>query len=220
MSKEPLQPEGGKGFAGLDSLISDVADDVKAATTQPSTKSTTSAPPTRIEPSASTPSAAGSIAPPRSGNGTVLIVVVGIVGLIVALLLFAESNKTSLPSEAQRTVPSPSPTASRVVPNSVPTPAPSAPKPEYERPPVGQDLVLSAPQIRYCLREKIRLDALDGVLNARSQYEVDRFNALVEDYNSRCGKFRYRRGDLDRVKQEVEQLRSSISSAAILEWRR
>ena len=66
----------------------------------------------------------------------------------------------------------------------------------------------------------MKLDALEGVVNTNSNYEIDRFNVLVDDFNSRCAKYRYRNNDVDRVRKELEPLRSSIGSAAISDWRR
>ena len=223
MSKEPLKPSSGKGFAGLESLVSDVTDDVKAANTRASAGGGTTDPPPKLEQPPGPTSGTGPATSPQSSK--VWIAIVGALCLVVAVAILID--KSNSPSSAlQSPPPSTSSTGSRTSPNPRPIPAPTpqpTPPPvrsEYERPPVGQNLVLSVEQIRYCSKEKIRLDAIDSVVNARSQSEIDRFNTLVDDYNSRCGKFRYRGSDLDRAKREVEALRSSISSAAISEWRR
>jgi hypothetical protein len=68
------------------------------------------------------------------------------------------------------------------------------------------------PQLRYCTAENIRLDAAKVVINSYSDTDIDRFNALVADYNSRCGQFKYRRGTLESARSEVEQHRSEVEA--------
>jgi len=75
-------------------------------------------------------------------------------------------------------------------------------------PPIGSDHVLGTAQIRYCLAEDIRLEAArDGV---RADAEIDRFNSMVEDFNSRCASYRYRRQEFEAVKRQVEADRSLL----------
>jgi len=78
--------------------------------------------------------------------------------------------------------------------------------------------VLGVAQIRYCKTEKVRIDAFENVINNAYDHEVDRFNRIVNDYNSRCGEFRYRRGDVERVERELAPMVASITSAAKSEW--
>jgi hypothetical protein len=54
----------------------------------------------------------------------------------------------------------------------------------------------------------------DAALPRIDRSPTDSFNAGVDEYNSRCGSFRYRTGDLERASREVEQLRSQIVDAA------
>ena len=79
-------------------------------------------------------------------------------------------------------------------------------------PPVGQDLVFSMPQIRYCLAEDIRMEGAKSALNNYIDSDVDRFNAMVADYNSRCGSFRYRSGALESARRDIEPYRSQLQS--------
>jgi hypothetical protein len=76
-----------------------------------------------------------------------------------------------------------------------------------EKPPVGTDRVLTTAQLRYCVSEKIRVEAANKALNVYVSSDVDRFNAMVDDYNSRCGSFRYRRGALESTQRDVERSR-------------
>lgn len=85
---------------------------------------------------------------------------------------------------------------------------------QYVKPPVGTNNVLSVPQICYCIREDIKLDAMrDHIANNN----VDAFNDLVNDYNERCSKFVYNNNDLDYARQMVEAQRIQIEARAIAE---
>ena len=55
---------------------------------------------------------------------------------------------------------------------------------EYSPPPVGRDNVLNVAQIRWCLREKIRIETLRT--QATTNSKIEQFNRLVSGYNSRC----------------------------------
>ena len=84
--------------------------------------------------------------------------------------------------------------------------------PNEDKPPVGRDLVLSMAQIRYCVAEVVRMDGAKSAMNNHVDSDVDRFNAMVADYNSRCGSFRYRSGALESARREVEIYRSQLQS--------
>jgi len=79
-------------------------------------------------------------------------------------------------------------------------------------PPVGQDLVFSTAQIRYCQAEDIRLEGAKSAVNNYIDSDVDRFNAMVADYNSRCGSFRYRSGALESARRDIEPYRNQLQS--------
>ena len=82
--------------------------------------------------------------------------------------------------------------------------------PAQEQPPVGSGLILSETQIRYCLAEDIRTDGSKSALNNYSDGDVDRFNAIVADYNSRCANFRYHRGALESARRDMEPYRTQL----------
>jgi hypothetical protein len=50
--------------------------------------------------------------------------------------------------------------------------------------------------------------AANEAINQYNDSDVDRFNTLVADYNSRCSNFRYREGALEIARSEVERFRS------------
>src|SRR3546814_739566 len=132
--------------------------------------------------------------------------ILGIAAVVGLLLLIGQSNKnTPSPSPSPAPAPAYSPPAQSAAPSYSPPAPPQAPSgPQESKPPVGQDLVFSTAQIRYCLAEDIRMEGAKAALNNYSDSDVDRFNAMVADYNSRCGRFRYRSGALERARRDVE----------------
>jgi len=132
----------------------------------------------------------------------------GIAAVIGAFWLIGKSDKITTAS-----APAYSPPVQSTAPSYSLLPQPQAPsRPVESKPPVGQDLVFSREQIWYCLAEDMRMDGAKSVLNNYSDYDVDRFNAMVADYNSRCGSFRYRSGALEGARREVEPYRSQLQS--------
>ena len=81
-----------------------------------------------------------------------------------------------------------------------------------EVPVVGTKLLLGPAQIRYCLAENIRIDAARVALNEYLESDIGRFNAMVSDYNGRCGNFLYRKGSLESARAEVERHRPTLEA--------
>ncbi|MCY3706279.1 MAG: J domain-containing protein [Gammaproteobacteria bacterium] len=81
------------------------------------------------------------------------------------------------------------------------TSAPTTEKLTFEIPPPGTDLMLSLPQLRWCLREDRMIESYRP--NAVSEWDEDALNRVLDRYNDRCGSFRYRQGDLERARREV-----------------
>ena len=209
-----------KGFAGLSSLVSDVdTPPPPAAKKEPtSTSGASSSPP---PPSAQT-------APPQpqprqqqtyqepsqpssgsSGGKWVL----GIAAVIGVLWLIGQADKPTTSS-----APTYSPPVQSAAPSYSPPAQPQEPsRPAESQPPVGQDTVLSTAQIRYCLAEDIRMDSAKSALNNYIDADVDRFNAMVADYNSRCSSFQYHtnnrgRNDLMSAQRDIEPYRSQLQA--------
>lgn len=78
---------------------------------------------------------------------------------------------------------------------------------EFVKPRTGTERLLGMSELRWCVREEYLIDAGRKALDSND--EVSRFNAMVEDYNARCGSFRYRERDLERARQEVERVTKS-----------
>lgn len=204
----------GKGFAGLSSLVSDV--DTTPPPPAPKTESAGSTTPTgrpaspAAQPQPQQPPQRQTYQePPQPSSGSSGGKwVVGIAVVVGLLWLIGQSNKpTSSPAPAY------SPPAQSAAPSYSPPAQPQAPSvPQESKPPVGQDLVFSTAQIRYCLAEDIRMEGAKAALNNYSDSDVDRFNAMVADYNSRCGSFRYRSGALESARRDVEPYRSQLQA--------
>lgn len=201
-SEEHKKKEQGKGFAGLSSLVSDVDATPPPAPKKTSTSSTGTAP----QPAPQQP-----YKPPQQpGSGSsVGKWMLGIAIGIGMLWLVGQSNKNTSPP-----TPAYSPTAQSASPGySAPNAQPQAPsRPVESKPPVGQGLTLPSEQIAYCVAEDIRLDGAKSAVNSYSNSDVDRFNAMVADYNSRCGSFRYRKGALENARRDIEAIRGLLQA--------
>lgn len=209
-----------RGFAGLSSLVSDVdatarplvggetADTHRASWSPVGHAPTDDArpePQPRRRPSEQAP------LQPLSGffGGKWLLAVVAVIA--VGWLIRQTDNQPSSSPPAY----TPSAQAPSTVAPSLPAqpPRPQVPsRPQEEKPPVGQSLTFSASQIRYCLAEEIRMAGAKSGVNNYSDSDVDRFNAMVADYNNRCSSFRYRRGTLESARQEIEPYRSQLQA--------
>ncbi len=212
--------DGPKGFAGLSSLVSDVdvivsearrnADAIPHAADREAARTNASRP--------SSPSPKPSPAyqsPPQSGVGGSTGKWIAGIAVVIGLIWLASLSDKRTPSESATYTPA---LESQSAPGTPPTWQPPSPsvqgssRPAEESPPAGHALTLTMTQLRYCTAESIRLDAAKVVIDNYSDTDVYRFNALVADYNSRCGQFRYRRGALESARSEVEQYRPEIEA--------
>lgn len=146
-----------------------------------------------------------------------LLIGAGVIFLIIIAANSQQGNKSYYPS--------PTPPSQNSYLQSRPAPASSSPgvtqsptqgvNLQYTKPSVGTNNVLSSSEIRWCLREEIRLEAMRSFIEMDARrYE---FDSLINDYNSRCGSYRYRQGTLEQAKREVESYRSQIVADAMSE---
>ena len=202
-----------KGFGGINSLVSNVdispSNDVK---NEPASATTTTERPA-IHDSQHQQSTSQQHQPNNdeaqsmdegSSGGIWFLVIATVIGALSIIGLSGKSptstNSYSLPE--QTVTPSYSPPAESQAPS----------RPQESMPPVGQDLVFSTAQIRYCLAEDIRMESAKSALNNYIGSDVEYFNAKVADYNSRCGHFRYRRGALESARRDIEPYRSQLQT--------
>lgn len=82
--------------------------------------------------------------------------------------------------------------------------------PSMSAPQYGTDRVLSISEIRYCEAEGIRLDAMRWEIDNNVSSEVDYFNRYVDDFNGRCGSFRYRDGSLESARRDIAKVQSIL----------
>ena len=215
----------GKGFGGFSDLVSDVSKDLESARrTSPSAPINQSQP--KENPSTATPQVSPPQASEAPGTGSGAKWFWGFAIGLAVLIYFIISGR----NESQPYVPR----ANYQPPASIPAPAARAPAPaaapvaqrappsvtnplNEERPPVGDGIALSREQIRYCVSQKLRLDTIEKIVKD-SQGQVDSYNALVNDYNSRCSHFKYRKGVLEDVRAEVEGRRATLEAASKSAW--
>lgn len=218
MSSEPDKnsKNEAKGFAGLSSMVSDV-DVPVAGDTRPSGSNSISSEsfPLRFTPSDQSQSRAPKYQPPSQATGSGVgtrwaigfAVVIGLTWLVSLSNNKSNRHPTAYPPITTSPTTQSSPSISQQAPQVL-----ILTRPTEERPPVGTGYVLSMPQIRYCVAEEIRLDAAKSVINQSTDSDIEKFNALVADYNSRCSNFRYRRGYLESAKSDVERYRAEIAA--------
>jgi len=210
-----------RGFAGLDSMISEVgpasepsvAQNEQEPTARPNRQESTTTP-TAAEPTqVSTGSPGAGSGAGSSGKGWLLIAVGGLV-LLAWLAICGNPSSSSRPPAAYE--PS-APTATNASTSEVPAPSAAVPSPDNEEsvPPVGSGLTLDRSQIRYCLSQRIRMEAWQRRLNENPQMLVDAFNASVSYYNARCSNYRYLRNDLESVSAEVESNRAALMQQGV-----
>jgi len=77
-------------------------------------------------------------------------------------------------------------------------------------PPVGDGLLLTSDQVRYCVYEDRRIKGAERAVNTYEQTSVNTFNAMVDDYNSRCSYFQYRQGALTPIQSEADQIQAQL----------
>ena len=214
----------GKGFAGLSSLVSSID-----ASSVNSEGPTTALPSNGAMPVTGTPAPAPVPEQPKlqpqtrtqsnyqapaqpSGMSSGSKWLIGISVVLVLTWLVSQSDKKSsgtAPSYSSASTSSSTATSPSVWQQpAAPAPAQVPSRPNEETPPIGNGNILTSPQIRYCKAESIRLDAAKYVINQYKNSDIDRFNALVADYNSRCSDYRYRKGAMETASNEVEKFRS------------
>ena len=98
---------------------------------------------------------------------------------------------------------------------------PSVPTEPIERLPVaGSNIVLTQDNIRYCLFQQVRLEAL-GPLTAATDLTI--FDALASDWNARCARAQYPSTERDAIGAELATRRSTLEAQGrefVNRWRR
>lgn len=209
---DPENRNQGKGFKGLQSLGSKSHEPLAPAEHNPyppelppaweegTTEKTTQLQPVQSQ----------TAAPPwRSW-----VIGLGILGAIAVFLIWAGNQSSSSSSYSPSTATGYSSSAPVEPP---PRPATTiselvepAPGPAITMPPVGDGLVLTSDQVRYCVYEDRRIKGAERAVNSYDQTSVNTFNAMVDDYNSRCSYFQYRQGALTPIQSEADQIQAQL----------
>lgn len=225
MSDDKQKGEANKGFAGLNSLLSDVDASVDTEQTsvsgrgeEPVTVKKTGHADTRSQGPTQQASSPGEkrkvtdqISPQVSetGTGGKWILGLGVAALIIWGVSQMGNKGTQTSGAGYSTPTTTASTSTGSQPSYAPSPAPGLAE---EMPSTGSGILLGVGQIRYCLAEDIRLTAAKQAANGNINNDVDRFNLMVADYNSRCSNFRYRKGALESVRSEVERFRTQLEA--------
>jgi hypothetical protein len=197
-----------KGFAGLSSQVSDIDAEIAHANGLPPAPTSTEQGVGHTE-RLDTHSEGQS--PKNSGSSVKPVVWWGIGAAVLGIFWFAGQSGTGPASSPPPAVYSDEPSPPEI---TVEGQAPGAPQALIEeRPPVGYGLEHSVGQIRYCLAEKIRISAAEPIVNSYNSAQVDRFNAMVSDYNSRCGQYRYLDSSMNLARSDVEAHRAELEQA-------
>lgn len=214
-----------KGFGGFNDLVSDITKEVEAPVTKRSP--TVTEPSSKSLPNAQQDSPSRPVLPTQTHNSgnvpsgssrTNWVWWVAGIFFIIAIAIGSgekDADDFSTPPVTQQTVSDSYSSSTSPEVLSEPQPASVEVLNQEEMPPVGTGLVLSHNQIRYCLAEDMRLSTIQKSINSYSQYEVDTFNSVVQDYNSRCSNYRYRSGVLESVRSEVSLEYTSLATEAL-----
>ena len=172
--------------------------------------------PTSFSPPTTMTSSARSVDGPSEGVKRRHIFAVALISVLLLGYLITVNVNSSAPSagprsSSQRDI---GPSKSRA--QSVPRPSVRHDsKLEYALPSPGTSNVLTVPEIRWCIREGIRIQAMRDVIDTNEGIDV--FNRIVDDYNCRCGSYRYREGEQSKAERDIEPYRSQIVDEAVRE---
>ena len=239
MAQDPNDNNEVKGFSGLESMVSDVSGEVRqnseslpdkkqpSVTSSETDKLSDSSQPVHSNPVQSHPSSQASqtscsqsSAASSGSSGTKWIF--GLIVLFFVIWFIENSDKKSGPTHsppAKNNIPISEPIASMLpTPEGITSIPPDQPIIAEKKPPIGKNFILDRNQIRYCLIEKTRIDAIEEIINVSRKKEVDQFNTKITDYNRRCGEFRYRQSTLERVRSEVNLKQEEIIQKTQSVW--
>ena len=85
---------------------------------------------------------------------------------------------------------------------------------ELKMPRTGRYQILSVAELRWCMREDIRLEVLE---TRHAGSATARFQEAVGNYNLRCTRFKYRGNDLAVARRDIDAARSWIVAETLAE---
>jgi peptidoglycan hydrolase-like protein with peptidoglycan-binding domain len=219
-----------RGFAGLQSFVSQIPDEPCVVEPQASTDSTAgvsysgtlktekpASAETRTSPQSPT------LTPSTSPGSKVSRLVLGALAAGILITILSQNGKnTNLPpiESPPPYTPMPSP-----YPPSRPEPPRSEPGSRTEDIPLPGDGARTFTQgnIRWCLFQDRRLEIIRLRIRASiDESQSSSFNALIDDFNNRCGRYRYREADMSVVRGEIPLREVALQLQAdeiITNWR-
>lgn len=134
----------------------------------------------------------------------------------IAFFIFVatmEDDSRNRSNSSAQTQSSPSVTSSNTETRgaSVPTRKTTSAFPEL-KPPVGSGTTLSESQLRYCIYQQERLEYLR--IQNMTNSEINRFNQLIADWNSRCSSYRYQPTTKARIEREAANKSTELQQEA------
>lgn len=214
-SNRPNQARAGTGFAGLSGLVSNVDDLIERSIGRAQIKKSGASAASASGTSESRPrSPRVFTAPaPSSGNARWMWWGAGAVLLLLWLIGVASSDSET-PTTTRPARSSATQNPFRDDQSSLAEPAATVTE---QIPPLGIDRVLGEAQIRYCLSEDVRLEAARSIVTGDA--EVSRFNAMIEDFNTRCSNYRYHRDEFDAVQRQVQSNQLVLRAQGVARFR-
>ena len=88
---------------------------------------------------------------------------------------------------------------------------------EYSEPPIGEGYHLSISQIRWCLREYIRINSLHTI--STTEQKIEKLRALIDEYFKRCKVYFYDDNDMTSAQIEIESNEEKINAEALRSWK-
>jgi len=85
---------------------------------------------------------------------------------------------------------------------------------ELKMPRTGRYQILAVAELRWCMREDIRLEVLEA---RHAGSDLTRFHEAVGNYNLRCTQFKYRGNDLAMARRDIDAARSWIVAESLAE---
>lgn len=199
------QSAAAKGFAGLALLASTLSVEPVAKPAPP--------PPTPIRVRSEDAPFVPDIPKPVFWTGSRKTWAVIIGGICVIVYFNSNASRPSY-SGANYTPPSTPVTRPSTLPPN-PASSPSGFSEPLKIPAGGPNQILSQGEIKYCLAERVRLEAMQGMLDNTQDAHITNFNFRVDDFNSRCSNYRYREADMVRARSEIDGMRGTLRTQAI-----
>lgn len=79
---------------------------------------------------------------------------------------------------------------------------------KYKMPPKGKTQPLTLPEIRWCLREDIRINTMREIVSNSRQIEYS--NQKINNYNERCSSYKYHTSEYNQAESEINEFKEQI----------